>query len=184
MGGMGKGGGSSQQWGGFSGGGGGGGNSYAGGGKNVGAFSPGGGKAPSYNKSESDSKAPSQAPQGGGKAQAMTPESIAMMKSIAKYAALGAIAGPGGTAAGGAYGAWKENRNQKKLMEGAEHISATQSKRMGGRASAPGSPLESNTNAMKAGRPGYYRQPATGGSGSLLGGDEDQEGFGGYGSGL
>lgn len=144
MGGSGKGGGG-QKWTGFSGmgGSGGGGGDYSGGKMNPRTWMQNTSNKPYWEGFEDRKSDRPDAPQAarpaGGPSTAITPEAIAMMKSIAKYAALGAIAGPGGTAAGGVYGAWKENKLQKELAEGAEHLSPTQSKRRGSDLTGTGS---------------------------------------------
>ena len=99
---------------------------------------------------------PQAAAAGGG---AMSPESIAMMKEIAKGAALGAAFGPGGVAIGSSIMGWREKEKQNRLAEGAKHIPPTNEKKM-------------------------YSGGDSGGAGSSIATSDDEEGYGGYGAGL
>lgn len=167
-----------------------------GGGGQVNVMRPGGGKPMQSNWSQQDKwqkrvtgeqqpqsqqQGQKRASSGGGKAAGYwsSPEAIAMAKKMAMGAAVGLPFGPGGTAIGTSVAYFREKAKQRGLRENAQHIYAHDEKIMG--RDRPGGPLESNTRAMQAGRPGYYRQPSLisgdNSSDDLLGGDQK----GGYG---
>lgn len=134
-------------------------NPYAGGAKNVGYWSPGGGKVPSYDKGGSDNQgtptgedAVPTTRSGGIQMPRMTPQFKTTAKNMGKYGTVGALlAGPVGALAGAGYGAYKGSGTKGGAGELAVEI-------RGDRGSS-------------------------GNTGSLMS-DDDEEGYGGFGYGL